>query len=66
MRVTVNGEEREFPADATVADLVETLPYAPEQIAIAINRTIARREEWPTRRLADGDNVEIVRAVGGG
>ena len=35
-------------------------------IAVAVDAEVARRGVWPTRTLADGARVEIVRAVQGG
>lgn len=63
MNVTVNGEMRRLDGPVTVADL---LPPDPRGIAVALNGTVVRRAAHPTTAVADGDVIEIVRAVQGG
>jgi sulfur carrier protein len=70
MRLSVNGEAR----DSTAADLdalfreeaEETGIDSPQGIAIALNGSVIRRRDWGTTPLAEGDRVEIVRAMQGG
>ena len=68
MIVTGNGERRELPAVATVADVVELLPGAPEGrgVAVAVDGEVVPRAAWSRTRLAEGARVEIVVAVQGG
>jgi sulfur carrier protein len=67
MRLSVNGEPRELPAAATVADLVATLaPGATRGIAVAVNGSVVPRGEWPATALRAGDAVEVLTAVQGG
>ncbi|MDP8929769.1 MAG: sulfur carrier protein ThiS [Actinomycetota bacterium] len=68
LRVTVNGEAREVSGDATISDLVRRLGRDPLRsgVAVAINGTVVPRETWPERRLAAGDQVEVLGAVQGG
>ncbi|ACL62254.1 sulfur carrier protein ThiS [Methylobacterium nodulans] len=70
MKLTVNGEARESAAatlDALwreeTADL--DLP-GPQGFAIALNGAVVRRQDWAATALAEGDRVEIVRAMQGG
>ena len=70
MRLTVNGQERECDAK-TLAELwqreTEGLDgTSPRGFAISHNGIVVRRTAWPTTRLADGDTVEIIRAISGG
>lgn len=66
MRIVLNGEEREIPQAATVADLLRELGLAGEACAVEVNRTIVPRSSHPDTGLAEGDRVEIVRPVAGG
>lgn len=66
MKLTVNGEPRELPDGATVADLVADLGLADVRLAVELNRAVVPRAEHAHRALADGDAVEIVTFVGGG
>jgi len=62
----VNGESRAVPAGCTVASLVELLGLAGRRVAVAINRDVVPRSAFGSRRLASGDRIEILEAVGGG
>ena len=66
MRIQVNGESQEVPDGSSLEDLVEKLSLPPVRIAIELNRSVARRPDWATTILADGDRIEIVHFVGGG
>jgi sulfur carrier protein len=68
VEVTVNGQARKLPAGATVADVVELLPGAPEGrgVAVALDGEVVRRGAWASTELAAGARVEVVAAVQGG
>lgn len=53
-------------APCSLSELVDSLQLQGQRLAIECNDTVVPRAEWPSRRLADGDRVEIVRAIGGG
>ena len=62
----INGEPRSFERDLTVAELIERLDLAGKRLALERNGEIVPRGSFATQRLADGDRLEIVVAVGGG
>jgi len=64
--LTINGEPRRFEEALTVAQLVERLDLAGKRIALERNGEIVPRGQFGEARLADGDRLEIVVAVGGG
>lgn len=66
MRVRVNGEDRELEEGVSVAALLDSMSLEVNGIAVALNMEIVRRGEYGDTQLSDGDEVEIVRAVGGG
>ena len=66
LALTVNGEPRQVPAPATVADLLHGLGLDPRAVVVELNRNIVRRQHVADTRLADGDVVELVHFVGGG
>lgn len=66
MRVTVNGEDEHLPEGLTVAELIERVGLADQRVALEVNREIVPRSAYADTRLAEGDRVEIVRAIGGG
>ena len=67
MRLQVNGLAAEVAA-VTVAELLaaQGIDPATRFLAVAVNGAVVRRAEWALRRLADGDDVEIVRPLSGG
>ncbi|MBY0565168.1 MAG: sulfur carrier protein ThiS [Hyphomonadaceae bacterium] len=66
MRVIVNGEVREAPAEATIADLLASLGIDSKRVAVERNLEIAPKSLWGEIALAEGDRLEIVQFVGGG
>jgi sulfur carrier protein len=66
MRLHINGDEKEFAGELTLADLVAQLGMKGDRVAIELNREIVSRPQWAETRLKDGDKLEIVHFVGGG
>ena len=66
IRVTLNGAPREFPAAPTVSQLLDELELAGRRLAVERNGEIVPRSRFAEARLADGDRIEVVIAVGGG
>jgi sulfur carrier protein len=66
MHVQVNGEPREVPAGTTVADLVTDLAASGLRFAVEVNEELVPRSLQADHRLAEGDRVEVVHAIGGG
>jgi thiamine biosynthesis protein ThiS len=66
MRLIVNGESREAPDKATLADLLASLGIDGRRVAVERNREIAPKSLWSQIELAEGDQLEIVQFVGGG
>jgi sulfur carrier protein len=66
MDILLNGERRTLRAELTVAALLDELGLAGKRVAVEVNRDIVPRSEHATRRLREGDRVEIIHAIGGG
>ena len=66
MKISLNGEPRQFPSPMTVASLVETLGYTGKRIAVERNGEIVPRSRHAEVLLTEGDVLEIVVAIGGG
>lgn len=66
MKATINGETRELPDGITVAALLEDVGAPRSGIAVARNERVVRRAEYETQKIADGDTIEIIKAVAGG
>ena len=66
MQIQLNGENHELAETCTLEELVRELSLAPQRVAIELNRSVVRREQWAQTILNEGDRVEIVHFVGGG
>ena len=67
VRITINGQSRILPEDAaSVAALVRSLGFEGKRVAVERNGEIVPKSRYDATALADGDTLEIVRAVGGG
>jgi sulfur carrier protein len=66
MRVRINGNEVELRRARQARDALVSVGVSIEAVAVAVNRTVVPRGRQTTHRLSAGDEIEIVRAVGGG
>ena len=66
IRVTLNGAPREFPAAPTFSELLDGLDLGGKRLAVERNGEIVPRSMFGDAKLADGDRIEVVIAVGGG
>ena len=66
MQIWVNGEVREVPSGQTLRQLVEDMGLEPQGVAVEVNRQVVPRGSHGEHVLAEGDQVEVVRAIGGG
>jgi sulfur carrier protein len=66
VQVKLNGEPRELPDGATLAEAVGELTAAATGVAAAVNGDVVPRSSWTVTFLRDSDQVEVVTAVQGG
>ena len=66
IEVTINGQLETLDDNVTAEGLVHSMSLRRQRIAIEINGEIVPRSTFAERRIAPGDRIEIVRAVGGG
>ena len=66
LEVTINGDNRQFGRALAVTELLDELALAGKRVAIERNGEIVLRSRYADTRLANGDHLEIVVAVGGG
>ena len=66
MVVRVNGVDRQLDEGTTLAELLAELDLDRDGIAVAVERRVVPRSQHPQTVLAEGKQVEIIRAVGGG
>jgi len=64
--IFANGKAREIADGATIADFLRTIGWKPEWVVVELNGEPVDRSRLGDRRLAEGDRLEVVRAVAGG
>ena len=64
--LSVNGSPRNIDAGSNVNRLLEALELAGKRVAVERNGEIVPRSQYGDTPLTDGDQLEIVVAVGGG
>jgi sulfur carrier protein len=66
MQIVLNGESRQLAAGQTVAALLDELGYAGKRLAVERNGDIVPKSQHGVTAIQEGDQLEIVVAVGGG
>jgi sulfur carrier protein len=68
MIVDLNGRAVPLPEGSTLADAVAAAGADGDArgVAVAVDGEVVPRPRWADHRLAEGEDVEVVRAVQGG
>lgn len=66
MRLKINGQWREVAAVETLGALLDQLQVSHQAIGVLRNGEVVAREAFGRTPVAEGDELEIVRFVGGG
>jgi sulfur carrier protein len=66
IKLRINGKPVELEAPTRLLDYLAQLGVDPRVVAVEHNERILDRSEFASAVLDDGDQVEIVRMVGGG
>jgi thiamine biosynthesis protein ThiS len=66
MRVTANGEDFEVRDGLSVAEFIRSRELDPRYVVVEHNGEPVERKRYEDLRLAEGDRLELVRAVAGG
>lgn len=66
MELLINGKTEHFPDNINASQLIEHLGLANERLAMEVNSEIVPRSTFDNHCFKPGDQIEIVRAIGGG
>ncbi len=66
MRVTINGEEKNFEGALSVWNLLRAVGLDPAKVAVERNLEIVPRSRYAEINIEDGDRLEVVHFIGGG
>ncbi|HLH44954.1 MAG TPA: sulfur carrier protein ThiS [Bryobacteraceae bacterium] len=64
--IVVNGEAKTIPRGLHVGQLLEWLAIDKGRVAVELNRSIVRKQDWAATSVEEGARVEVVWFVGGG
>ncbi len=64
--LTVNGRRRELEDGLTLKRYLESLGVNLQFVAVAYNGEVVERTDYGSIVLGEGDDLEVVRPVGGG
>ena len=64
--LTINGKEKQTSSVKTISELIRELDITAPHFAVALNLQVIPKSQYDSTALQEGDQVEIVHAVGGG
>ncbi len=66
MKIILNGHAIELEQACTLKQLIDNQGLAGKRLAAEVNREIIPRTQHEACQLKEGDQIEIVHAIGGG
>ena len=66
MKVTLNGKQQQLEDGILLGQLLEQMQLNGKRLAVEINMEIIPKSNHADFKIQDGDNIEIVHAIGGG
>jgi sulfur carrier protein len=67
MKLSLNGAPLEAPGDPTLLDVLAAAGLSDLRgLAVAVDGEVVPRSQWATVPVAEGQQVEVLRAVQGG
>ncbi|MFD0993087.1 sulfur carrier protein ThiS [Tenacibaculum geojense] len=64
--IKVNDNTKQIQEQLTVANLIDELKIQSNGIAIAINNSIVKKEDWHNVQVVNNDNILIIQSTQGG
>ena len=66
IELSVNNETKSLAANTRLSDALQAWGYGDSKIAVAINGEFVPRSTYTERELVNGNQIDIVKPVGGG
>lgn len=66
INISLNNEPKQIAGDTLLSDALIQWGFGEIKIAVAINSEFVPRSTYTERQLQDGDQIDIVKPVGGG
>jgi sulfur carrier protein len=66
-KIIVNGEDQEVSLPLTVEELMkQNKVLQPDMVSVQLNEEFLTRDEYATRQLSEGDEIDFLYFMGGG
>ena len=66
MNIKLNGKQTNVIDGISLSSLLESLQIEPGLVACELNLKVIRRKDYAATILKEGDELEILRMIGGG
>ena len=66
MLLKINGQDKKTYSSSNLAELLYELKISSPHCAVALNQEVVPSSKLNQTKIREGDNIEIVHAVGGG
>lgn len=66
MIITANGKKTDIQSGLTIHSFLKMHGIKPGAVIIEHNGNLPPKESWPGIVLSEGDNLEIIKIIGGG
>lgn len=66
MLITVNGKTLGIQPGMTIQSFLTMQGIKPETVVIEYNYQLPPKDSWPETILSEGDNLEVIKMIGGG
>ncbi|HEX2957510.1 MAG TPA: sulfur carrier protein ThiS [Chitinispirillaceae bacterium] len=64
--IVLNGKIDELQTSVLISEYLAQKSINPDHVVVEINRTIINKNDFCSMKIVEGDNIEILRFVGGG
>jgi sulfur carrier protein len=64
--ITVNGEQMDWRAGMTIADILKARNYIFRMIAVQVNDELIKRGTYDKEIVPDGADVQVIHMISGG
>jgi sulfur carrier protein len=64
--IVLNGKKDELEGSLLITEYLAQRNINPDHVVVEINREIIDKKDFFSKKIVEGDNVEILRFVGGG
>lgn len=66
MRILLNGETRDIPAELSLGALLDLFSLPSQRVAVELNKAVIPRADWKHTQITESDEIEVIHFVGGG